>query len=359
MQPEKAVPRAQQGVSSEAIALHRECLVLDLHIDTLLWARLLRYDIGARHRNRLPTSPFGYHLDLPRAADGGLDAAVLGLVINPRTVLRELIPPLRLLAWLENQCGVEQTLAGLDLLEAAERRNPQSLVFARSGSEIRRARAEGKFAGLVCLEGTHGIEGDLDQLRKAHARGLRMLGIVHFQANEAAYPMTVSAHQDRGLTPFGLDLLAELDRLRIVADLAHLNGPGVDNALRTLKRPCVASHTACHALHPSSRNLTDAQIRRIASAGGVIGIAVGRSFVGPGGLERYVDHIEHVIRVGGAQAAALGSDFDGLVVPVAGLPDVSAFPRVTQLLLARGHAPEVIRGVLGENALRVLTDVCG
>ena len=186
-----------------------------------------------------------------------------------------------------------------------------------------------------------------------------MLGVVHFQANEAAYPMTLSAYGERGLTPFGRDLLAELEQLRIVADLAHLNGPGVDDALEIMKRPFVVSHTACHALQARARNLTDDQIRRIADAGGVIGIAVGCSFVGRGGLARYVDHIEHVIRVGGAEAAALGSDFDGLVVPVADLPDVSGLPRVTQLLLARGHAPEVIRGVLGGNALRVLTEVCG
>jgi membrane dipeptidase len=359
MRPERSEPVALEGVSGEAMALHRECLVLDLHIDTLLWTRLVGYDIAARHRNRLPTSPFGCHLDLPRAVDGGLDCAVLGLVVNPREVLRELIVPLRALAWLEKQRGFEQTLATLELLDAAQRRHPERIVFACSGSDIRRARAEGKFAGLVCLEGAHGIEGSLDRLREAHRRGLRMLGITHFQANEAGYPMTVGAHRDRGLTPFGRDLLAEMEELRIVADLAHLNGPGVDDALELVRSPFVVSHTACQALHARSRNLTDDQIRRIADAGGVIGIAVGRSFVGPGGLERFVDHIEHVLRVGGSEAAALGSDFDGLVVPVAALPDVSAFPRVTQLMLERGHAPEMIRGVLGENALRVLTDVCG
>jgi membrane dipeptidase len=352
-------PRAPQGVSAEAMALHRESLVLDLHIDTLLWARMVGYGMGKRHRNRVPSSPFAWHLDLPRAADGGLDSAVMGLVINPREVRSELMLPLKLLAWVERQRGIDQTLATLDVLQSAAERHSDRLVFALSGGDVRRAHAEGKFAALTCLEGAHGIEGSLDHVRSAHARGLRMLGIVHFQANEAGYPMTVKEFDDRGLTPFGRELIAELDRLRIVVDLAHLNERGVNDALGVMTRPFVVSHTACRALYDRSRNLTDDQIRNIADAGGVIGIAAGRTFVGPGGVERLVDHIEHVIRVGGPGAAALGSDFDGLIVPIPGFADVSAFPRVTQELLGRGHPPEVIRQVLGENGLRVLTEVCG
>jgi hypothetical protein len=78
------VHAADDPLPAEVLAFHRECRVLDLHIDTPLWMRLAGYDIGRRHRNRLPASPFGWHLDLPRAAEGGLDAAVFGLVITSR-----------------------------------------------------------------------------------------------------------------------------------------------------------------------------------------------------------------------------------------------------------------------------------
>jgi len=90
-----------------------------------------------------------------------------------------------------------------------------------------------------------------------------------------------------------------------------------------------------------------------------VGIAVGTSFLGNGSLETFLDHVEHVLKVGGAEVPALGSDWDGFVVPVRGMEDVRCLPRLTAGLLARGHSPEIVRGFLGENALRVLTEVCG
>jgi membrane dipeptidase len=333
--------------------------VLDLHIDTLLWMRLLRYDIGKRHRNRIPAAPFLWHLDLPRADEGGLDASVFGLVINPARPRRELMLPLRLLSAAERGRGFAQTLAMLDLLSESERRYPDRLAFARSGSEIRRAVARGQFAALPCLEGSHGIGGEIENARTAHERGLRMLGLVHFQATEAGFPMTVEAFEGRGLTPFGFDLVAELERLGIVVDLAHLNASGVDDVLSVTKRPLVVSHTACRSIHDHARNLSDDQIRRIADRGGVVAIAVARPFLGRPGVDGFLDHVEHAMKVGGADAVAIGSDYDGAIVPARGMGDVRCYPRVTHGLLERGHSREDVRKVLGENALRVITEVCG
>jgi membrane dipeptidase len=350
---------AEEPVPADVLAFHRACRVLDLHIDTPLWMRFAGYDIAVRHRNRLPASPFAWHLDLPRAEDGGLDAAVLGLVINPAEVREELMLPLRLLAWAESGFGIAQTLETLDLLSEAERRLSDRFRFAKTGSELRAAIDAGRFAALAGLEGAQGIEGRLENVARAHERGLRMLGLVHFQATEAAYPMTVAAFEGRGLTPFGRDLVAECERLRIVVDLAHTNAAGVDDALAVVERPFVVSHSACRAVHDHPRNLGDDQIRRMAERGGVIGVAVERSFVGPGGLPRFLDHLEHLMKVGGVECAALGSDYDGAIVPVPGMGDVTAFPHVTAGLLARGHSPEAVKKVMGENALRVLTEVCG
>jgi len=321
--------------------------------------RLLGYDVGKRHRPILPAAAFAWQMDLPRARDGGLDGAVLGIVVNPDEERPEQILPLSLLARVERGRGLPQTLETLDLLAAAARAQPGQLAFARSGTELREAVAAGRFAALAGLEGAHGIGDRLENLRSAWERGLRMLGLAHFQASAAAYPMTDSGSAGRGLTSFGRELVAEMEALRMVVDLAHVNARGVDDALGAMTQPCVVSHSACRAVHDHPRNLSDEQLRRIADRGGVVGLAVGREFLGPGGLDALLAHADHARRIAGDDALAIGSDWDGAIVPAPGLEDVTSLPFVTQGLLERGWKPDAVRKLLGENALRVITEVCG
>ncbi len=352
-------PPPTSRVPQEIRALHDESLVFDLHVDTLLWMRLLGYDVARRHRPIFPAAAFAWQMDLPRARDGGLDGAVLGIVVSPDEERSEQILPLKLLARVERGRGLPQTLETLELLAATARSQPGQLAFARSGTELRSAIAAGRFAALAGLEGAHGIGDRLENLRTAWERGLRMVGLAHFQASAAAYPMTEPSTADRGLTHFGRELVAELEALRMVVDLAHVNAPGVDDALRAMTRPFVVSHSACRAVHDHPRNLSDDQLRQIADRGGVVGLAVGRDFLGPGGIDALLAHADHARRVAGEGAIAIGSDWDGAIVPAPGLEDVTALPFVTQALLERGWAADAVRKLLGENALRVITEVCG
>lgn len=351
---------AAVDVPEAARQLHRESLVVDLHVDTFLWVRLLGYDLGHRHANYLPWHPFGWHADLPRLQEGGVGAVGFGIVVNPRTTRSELMLPLKLLSWYERQRGFDAVLATLDLMHETARRYPAQFAFVRSGSELRAARAAGKIAGFACLEGAHGIEGSLDHVRTAYERGLRSIGLVHFQATEAGYPMTVAQFDGQGLTEFGRELIGEMERLGMLVDLAHLNDAGFAEALATMRRPFMVSHACCRALEGHRRNLTDAQIRAVADRGGVVGMAFERSFLGGAGdLDRVLDHFDHAIKVGGEDVVAIGSDYDGFIIPASGLEDVTTLPRMTAGLLARGHRPPTVRKVLGENALRLLTEICG
>ncbi|MEE2674213.1 MAG: membrane dipeptidase [Myxococcota bacterium] len=348
-----------EATSAEALALHRSSLVLDLHVDTLLWTRLFGYDAGLRHQNRLPLHPFGFHFDLPRAQEAGLDAAVMGLVINPVQVRPELIWPLKALHWWEQEHGVEQALHTLDLLSNLVDAHPDEVSFVRRGSDILHEVEHGRFVAMAGLEGAHALEGDLSNLRRLYERGLRMVGLVHFQATAAGYPMTAPEFYGEGLTDFGRDLVTELEELGIVIDLAHLNAAGVWDALRMMHRPCVVSHTACKALHDHPRNLSDRQLELIGRNGGLVGVAAGRDFIGSGGIEAFLDHVEHVIEVAGPNSVALGSDYDGFIIPAGQMGDVRAYPLVTQGLLDRGQPAQRIAMALGANALRVLITVCG
>jgi membrane dipeptidase len=346
-------------VTDTALALHRESRVFDLHVDTLLWHRLLGYDPASRHEPLLPGAAYAWQVDLPRAAEGGLDGAVLGLVISPEHENPEQLWALKLLARIERGRGLAQTLETLELLHELERSHPAELAFARTGSGLIEAMDSGRFAALAGLEGAHGLGDRLANASQAWERGLRMLGLAHFQANAAAYPMTAPGFDDRGLTPFGFDLIAVLESLPVVLDLAHVNARGVTDALAATTRPCLVSHSACRAVHDWRRNLDDGQLRAIADDGGVVGLALGRSFLGPGGLDAFFAHAEHLRRTAGEAATALGSDWDGGIVPAPGLADVRGLPALTQRLLDGGWSPGAVRGFLGENALRVISEVLG
>ncbi|MFH2007899.1 MAG: membrane dipeptidase [bacterium] len=325
-------------VSREAQALHDDSFVIDLHGDTLM-VMSRGYDFFKRHRP-LPLSAFTYHIDEPRMRDGGQDAQVFGLVTWPFRARRPFASALR----------------QMDRLHRAAASRPDALRVVTEAAELEAAREEGVRAGLFGLEGVHALEGELKNLDPLAARGLRLCGLSHFSANEAAYPAIGLGKNDAlGLTRFGCDVVDRCHDLGLVVDLAHINKAGFLEAARRSRDPVLVSHTGVTGAKRHVRNIDDEQIRAVADTGGAIGIIFAVNYVGfRGGVDAVVNHIVHCIDVGGEDCPALGSDFDGAIIPVRGLPDAAALPNLTEALLRRGLKPAVIRKVLGENVLRVL-----
>jgi membrane dipeptidase len=184
---------------------------------------------------------------------------------------------------------------------------------------------------------------------------VRYLGLLHFSANALGTPAAGrGANQRDPLTSFGRDVVREMNRVGMVIDLAHVNRPGFFDALSLTRDPVMVSHTGVTGVHEHWRNIDDEQLRAVAGNGGCVGIIFAERFLGGRGIEAVCDHILHIIDVAGEDVPALGSDFDGFVVPPAGLEDISCMPNLTAALSRRGLGERALKKVLGENALRVL-----
>lgn len=326
--------------SNEAKDLHEQSTVIDLHGDTLMWMKR-GYDFFRRHR-RTPFSAVLSHIDEPRMRMGGLTAQVFGLVTQPFGL----------------GSAFRSASHQVELLHGAALAHPDRLRVVTEAADILAASRAGARAGLLGLEGVHALEGDLENLSRLAARGLRLCGLSHFSKNPAAHPAIGWGRDDRrGLTPFGEAIIDRCHDLGVVVDLAHINRMGFLEAARRSRDPVVVSHTGVCGVTDIRRNIDDEQIRAVADTGGVVGIIFAFNFVGGYAIDRVVSHIEHTVRVGGEDCAALGSDFDGAIVPVRGLSDAADLPNLTAALLERGLRPEVIQKVLGGNVMRVLEAV--
>ncbi|WP_437874982.1 dipeptidase [Sorangium sp. So ce513] len=326
----------------EARALHAQFPAIDLHADSLMWSRWVGYDLHERHEPPLPLAALGGHVDVPRLVEGGVGAQFFGLVSLPIGQRRGLAAVVH-----------EQ----IDLLEQAVRAQPGRLVKALTADDVEAARARGAVAALLGVEGAHALEGELDTLERFARRGVRYLGLCHFTANEACFPAYGSGRNDgAGLTPFGRDVVRRAEDLGVIVDLAHINRAGFLEACALARRPPVVSHTGIAGAFEHWRNIDDDQLRAVADRGGCAGIIFCPLYLGGNGLAPVVKHLLHIINVAGEDTPALGSDWDGFIIPTRDLRDAAHLPLLTDALLAAGLSERVIAKVLRENVMRVLRD---
>jgi microsomal dipeptidase-like Zn-dependent dipeptidase len=347
-------PTPLPQLSPRARALHDTSLVADLHADSLLFGR-----------NLLERSDLG-HVDLPRLREGGVGLQVFSL---PTVV------PFGLNIENNERPGMDSlTLAGLAQLSPTAWLGPTGRALYRAGQlhdyarasdgallliknradleKLLAARAEGGdvTGGLLAIEGAHAMEGDPANLQVLFDAGYRMIGLTHFFDNRYAG----SAHgvEKGGLTKLGRQTILDMEAMGIAVDLAHLSPTAIDEILDFATRPTIVSHSGVRATCDNRRNLSDDQIRRIASGGGIIGIGYWETAVCGRTPDDIAKAISHIVGLVGADHAALGSDYDGGTT--VGF-DTSGVPALTQALLDTGLGDEAIRKILGDNVLRVLS----
>jgi len=336
-------------IRPEVAAFHASTPVVDLLVGTLLFRR----PIGRALRHG--------HFDLPRARDGGLDLA--GFTIATR------FPDDRGLLSAPHFAALGVAPWGrqpIDLVEAFVRRlegwaaaSGGRLVLARSRADLDAVGRDGAVRAFIGVQGGQAVGGDLRNLARLRALGVRMLGLAHVMDSSLAGSGT--GRRGGGLTGFGREAVAECEAQGILVDLAHASPATIRDAVPLLRRPFLVSHTGFTALaggasrwrrySPATRNLGDAEARLVAEAGGLFGVTLAVPLIGGSTLPAAVRSFEHALELAGPAQVALGSDFDGaLPMPI----DVRGLPALTQALLDAGLGWELVAAVMGGNALRLL-----
>ncbi len=312
------------------------------------------------------------HLDLPRALQGGLGGGIFAIFVeeergegdelaflqtrSDRFPLMD--PPLN-----PNR-ALDATVEVAHRFFQLERESGGALRIVRDARELEWCLGHGVFAAVLHLEGAEALDPDLHRLELFHRAGVRSLGLVWSRPNAfgTGVPFQFPGCPDSGpgLTLAGRRLVKECNRLGLMMDLSHLNERGFWDVAGLSEAPLVATHSAAHALSPSARNLTDAQLDAIARSGGVVGV---NFFVGdlrPDGLmdpdtplEVLVRHVRYMVDRMGAEHVALGSDFDGALIPLE-VGDATGLPKVVRALEEAGFRGGVLEGLCWRNWVRVL-----
>jgi len=353
-----------------------DAIVVDGHADTLLGI------VDKGHRiDKAPDD--GFHIDLPRMAKGGLHAEIFTAFVDP-----EFIPGAR-----------ERAHRLIDALHTQAHDFPDRLSLTTTADAVREAVARGKVAAIPAIEGGHAIEDSLDNLREFAGKGIRLMTLTWNNSNgwaDGCWPHKGDISHG-GLTDFGKRVIGEMEKLNVLVDVSHASPETFRDVAAVATRPFVASHSGAASVTPHFRNLTDDQLDVIARVGGIVGVPFVSAFLTDelgewnrimeseryksltrptyypfphhaepdeedlyeevipyATLDDFFRHLDYMVNRIGWQHVALGTDFDGTRRMPSGIRDVADMPKVTGALRARGLSEEAVRGILGENWLRLL-----
>lgn len=269
------------------------------------------------------------------------------------------------LAGIERERALNVTLAQLAVAFRTERAAAGRVRICRSVGDIVGAHAVGAFAMVLHLEGAEAIGADLDELETLYAAGVRSIGPVWSRPTVFGHgvPFRFPASPDigPGLTERGLALVRECNRRGIMVDVSHLNEKGFWDVARISDAPLVATHSNAHVLCPASRNLTDAQMDAVRDSDGVVGLNFATFFLREDGrrsaetpLSLMTRHLDHMLEKLGPRGVALGSDFDGALVPEA-IGDAAGLPHLVEAMRVAGYGDDLVDRICYGNWLDVLS----
>ena len=373
--------RSPEELEARATRLAQQMLLIDTHIDVPI-----RLHGQGDRADDVSQRAAGGHFDWERGRAGGLDLAFFSIYVPAE--LQAAGP------------GAARAFADglIDEVEALVRRAADKFELVRSTADALRIQAAGRMGIALGIENGAAIEDRLENLAHFQARGVRYITLTHAQDNLICDSSYATTRRWGGLSPFGRDVVAEMNRLGILVDVSHVTDETFDDVLALARVPPIASHSSCRHFTPGfERNLDDARIVALARKGGVIQINFGSTFLtaeanradqdeqealealcAAQGVERdsdqarelarrwraehprvqthvgdVADHVEHVVALVGHDQVGIGSDFDGVSALPVGLEDVSHYPALVAELLRRGWSEPELEKLLGGNLMRV------
>ena len=365
-------------VSDKAKQIHASGYVWDGHND-LPWA--------ARERNDLKFEKIDLwnepklHTDIPRLRAGNVGAQFWSVFVPAKT----------------RHAGTafQTTMEQIDCVYALVKKYPDVFEIALTAADVERIQKSGKIASLMGVEGGHSIENSIGKLRELFSRGSRYMTLTHGDTLDWADAATDDA-KSNGLSPFGEEVVREMNRLGMLVDLSHVSPATMNQALDISKAPVIFSHSSAMAVADHPRNVPDEVLKRMKANGGLVMVNFFSGFVVPesarnlkdmfaarrqidkefgadtdagknamqkwkaqhptipGDIAIVAEHIDHIAKVAGIDHVGLGGDFDGVDMLPKGLEDVSKYPSITELLLRKGYSADDIHKIMSGNMLRVL-----
>ena len=291
--------------------------------------------------------------------------------------------------------AVREVIEQIDVTKRLIARYPQGLRFATTADEVERAMAEGKVASLLGMEGGHSIGSSLAVLRQLHALGARYMTLTHNSNTPWADAATDTPKHD-GLSPFGMDVVREMNRLGMLVDLSHVSEATMMDALDVAKAPVIFSHSGARAVNGHARNVPDTVLARLPQNGGIVMVVALPRFISedlrqwgarrdaetarlkalwlgqaakvaeglaawdkanpepPSTIKDMADHIDHIRKVAGVEYIGIGGDFDGMPSGPVGFEDVRGYPLLFADLARRGYSQAELEMIASRNALRVM-----
>jgi len=338
-------------LARKAEKIHRAVLTIDSHTDTPLKLMQKGFNITLRHDPKMENSK----IDFPRMKEGGLDGIFFAVFISQGPRNTETYENVR-----------KKAIALFDTIHDVVTRFPDQAGLALTPRDAVRLKHQGKRAVFIGIENGYAIGKDLSLISTYYLRGARYITLCHTKNNDICDSSTDTV-ENNGLSPFGYEVVREMNELGLMVDVSHISDKAVMDVLSYAKTPVIASHSCAKALCNNRRNLSDELLKAIADKGGVIQMCILSNYVKapekkPSGekvsqplatVSDVVDHIDHMVKIAGIDHVGIGTDFDG-GGGVTGCFDVSEMGNITLELVKRGYSRKGIRKIWGGNLMRVM-----